>query len=273
MKLWHRYNLVGLVPLLLGLGLTTPAISSEVAPTLNSNIPPKTYLQLLEEPWSQDPRVKAALETDNATLQSLSKDKPTLYDDISVVVGRMPQMLTPQAFLSEIANDPNGTINYQPFDEYLSENGDTLNELKRRNTSQPLQVGDIYDINLRLFAQLGVPDYEDDVSVMLTELTDDHFILSSITSGKTGKHPINGSREFGFEENEDGTVTFYTRAVAQIVDLPVDIGEGFGAPPEMGWTNFIKGIGTEIQTRGGESDLNSLRVQTATCDSLSRLSN
>lgn len=265
MKLWHRHNLVGFLPFLLGLSLTTPVIASEVAP----NTSPPTHLQLLEEPWSQDPIVQAALEADNGKLQLLSPDQPTYLDDISVIVDTMPQGLTPQTFLAEIVKDPNGTINYQPFDDYLSENGDTLNKLIRRNTSTPPQVGDIYDINLRLFAQLGVPDYEDDVSVMLTELAENYFVLSTITSGKTGQHPVNSSREFGFHENDNGKLTFYTRSVTQISNIFGDFGNVGGMDdslamlPEMGWTNFIEGIGTEIQTRGGQSDLNSLRVWTA----------
>lgn len=228
------------------------------------NTPPPSYLRLIEEPWSKDSRVQEILKADNGKLQPPIPGKPILYNEISVVVNKMPPNLTPEAFLAEMAKDPNGTIQNEFFDEYLSTTGEPLNQFIPREPSKPLEVGDIYDINLRLFSELGIPDYEDDVSVMLTELTDDRFTLSSITSGKTGKHPLNESREFGFEENEDGTITFYTRAVVQIdQELPIDLNEGFTSAPGPAWTSYIEGISQEILNRGGEPDFDSLSTLTA----------
>ncbi|MDZ8033602.1 hypothetical protein [Nostoc sp. DedSLP04] len=271
MKLRSQHKLLGFIPLLFTLGLTTPVISFS-SPALASEFslqsepydPLKTHLELFTEPWSQNPTVKAALQADNGNLQLLTKNKKVFYDEISVLVDKMPQGLTPTDFLLEIAKDPNGAINYQSFDDYLSSGDDTLNQLIPRNTSTPPKVGDIYDIKLRLFAALGLPNYEDDVSVMLTDLTDDHFTLSTITSGVTGKHPVNGSRKFGFKENPDGTLTFYTNSVTQLTNVFGDFGGDFGGPPEMGWTNYIKGLSQEVRNRGGESEESTLRKFTAT---------
>lgn len=99
---------------------------------------PETHRTQVEEPWSEDPAVKEALENANAELQSLSdKDGPTHYDEYSFVIDEMPLGVTPQEFLNQMMRNLNGTVNNPEFDGY--------SDFKPRVTSKDPQLGDIVD--------------------------------------------------------------------------------------------------------------------------------
>ena len=230
-----------------------------------SNIP-QTHLHLAQQDWADDPEILAALEADNGQLQIFSDNQTIIYDQASIVIAEMPPGVSPQDFLMEMANDLDKAINYQPFEDYFSETEESLNTYERRNPSQPIQVGEIHDIQLGIFDDSG--SSPDAFSTIVAELSDHHFIISSISSGVTGPHPVNSSREFGFIENDNGSVTFYTKAAVQLSDLVEDLNPAPGGSIDTGWTELIEGIGQEIESRGGEYDPDSLSHWVLTSDQL-----
>jgi hypothetical protein len=52
---------------------------------------------------------------------------------------------------------------------------------------------------------------------------------------------MSGSREFGFSQNADGSLTFYTQAI----DSPTDLAGSYVGPyiQAIGWSHFMAGIG------------------------------
>lgn len=238
---------------------------------LDSNNIPEGYLHLVQQDWSDDPLVVTALEEDNGKLQKFSENGTIIYDEASVVIEEMPPGITPQDFLKEMANDIDGAINYQPFENYFGETEDALNIYQRRNPSQPAEVGEIYDIQLGIFDSSG--SSSDDVSAIVAEVSDNNFIISSISSGLTGAHPVNSSREFGFTENDNGSVTFYTKAAAQLSGLVDNFGPTSEEPIDTGWVELIEGLGQEIESRGGQYVPESVSDFLITSDELLNQSN
>lgn len=90
------------------------------------------------------------------------------------------------------------------------------------------KVGDIYDINI-----LG-PD-NGAVMVGSAEFTEQagHVTIVTITEPPGtgyGVHPENGTREFGFRNNADGTTTFYTSGASRGLNSMIHLA---GAYPQM----------------------------------------
>lgn len=65
-------------------------------------------------------------------------------------------------------------------------------------------------VNALIYIDLGVPD---DGSVICTESSSNHWRFKTIRAPWSGKHPVSGTREFGIEQNPDGTYNLYTRGV------------------------------------------------------------
>ena len=240
--------------------------TEQTASVLDPSNIPATHLHLVQQDWSDDPAVIAALEADNGELQTFSDNQTIIYDRSSIVIEEIPPGVTPQDFLREMANDLGGAIDYQPFEEYFGETEEALNIYQRRNPSQPAQVGEIYDIQLGIFDDSG--SSVDDVSTIVAKLEDDHFIISSISSGTTGTHPVNSSREFGFIENDDGSVTFYTQSATQFSGLADNLDSISEEPIDTGWEEFIEGVGQEIKSRGGVYDPDSANNLLITSDDI-----
>lgn len=139
--------------------------------------------------------------------------------------------------------DLNGTVNNPEFDGF--------SDFKLRVTSGDPQVGDIVDISLGTGFE---PFIRANGSVTLTEVTPSSFTYSTITNEKRFRpddsHPINGSREFGFEVNSDGTIRFYTRAATRSHDITGDIGKRWA---DRGWQEWNQGLVNQINSRGGKA--------------------
>jgi hypothetical protein len=157
-----------------------------------------------------------------------------LYDRYETTV-KMPKGLRPKQFLSMMEKDLNGTIRNSTFDS-----------INKFSTDPNPQIGHIYHIDI-----LGPID-GDVILSRATSAADDSsgsFQFTTVTGAVFSEHPENGSREFGYEVNRDGSVTFYTAGASR----PNNIATGLGAPiQQMGWESLIKGINDQIAARGGK---------------------
>jgi acylphosphatase len=91
-------------------------------------------------------------------------------------------------------------------------------------------------------------------------MEDSDFTVQTITTPlwETGSHPLNGARQFGFENNDDGTVTIYTRGADQAGIQ--DFIDWAGTPMQIDtWRSFMKGISDEINRLGGHSDFSTFQ--------------
>ncbi|ARV59035.1 hypothetical protein BZZ01_10645 [Nostocales cyanobacterium HT-58-2] len=227
---------------------STLSVSNSTYLTQNpneSNFDPcqsESYKRLLQlsRPNGLPREVQTALTGAKAELQPIADGSGEyVYDEYKITFNRMPQGVTPESFLDEMLRDLNGTVSNPDFNN--------INEFKRRSSEAP-RLGDIIDIDI-----YG----PDNGSVVLSNRSDSYFVFSTIKTPETGSHPEYGSREFGFERNPDGSVTFYTRGASRPQNW---LGRKVGGPlQEDSWTSLMSGISTAIYKRGGQTRADSFR--------------
>jgi hypothetical protein len=202
----------------------------------------QTYTRLEDEPWVKDSEIEKALKDNDATLQKLADGYgDTKLDEYSFVIDKMPPGETPENFLSKLLGDMNGTVN-----------NETFNKNSEFDKKANPQKGDIFDIDI-----YG----PDNGSVMLTEKYSSAFTFSTVTTKTKGTHPENGSREFGFNQNTDGSVTFYTRGTSKATDIFHTIGNSI---QKETWTAWSNGLQNTISKNGGNVRPNSFNLKTST---------
>lgn len=208
-----------------------------------------SHARLEARAWASDPAVLAALTSAGVTMHSPSdewKVAQYILDEYTATMNSMPPGLTPEAYVDELLNDINAAVNSPTFNQ--------LDVFTRRTAGTPPAVGDIYDIDI-----LG----PDNGSVMLVERTPSHWIFQTIQTGifgATGSHPEYGAREFGFEVNADGSVTWYTRGAATARDVLAEVAGG--GVQRQNWEQLVMGIAAELERRGGHARPMSVRSWT-----------
>lgn len=160
------------------------------------------------------------------------------FDDYSITVDKMPPGVTPEEFLRRLRNDPNGAIpgeNFKGWTEFA----------RRGDPKADAKPGDIYDIDM-----YG----PENGSVVLRDSAPDHFTVSTVHGPPYSEHPIYGNREFGFEKNDDGSTTFYTRAADRREwmsgQLPLGLQTARAGQAET-WRSMMKDLGAQIDDMGG----------------------
>jgi len=167
--------------------------------------------------------------------------KETIVDEYSIVVD-LPTGVTPQELLEQMASDLDGVI------PEVREHGDF------RNQDDETTPGVISEIDINE-GPLPLPDFIDESAinapVVMTQYNpDSHFIFQTIEHNRN-EHPLHGSREFGFENQDDGKVRIYTRAVS-VPDISG--AEITGLKPEQDmWSDFIAGVENYVDDNGGQS--------------------
>ena len=221
---------------------TGPAGDSATAQKLNQMLLASfpDFQRLYNQPWLGDPIVQAAALQHGTSFQTLAGGNgPYRFDDFTIIIQHMPPGLTPQEFLSEMAQDMNKAANDQQFND--------LSTFKWPDTSHPPMIGDINDINFG--SAWGLPAPGVPSPVMLVEKADTHFVFQTLQG-----HILYGSREFGFYALPDGHVLLYTRAISRDSSILSHFGGVAGhanEPQVRTWTNFMIGVCNEMQRRGG----------------------
>jgi hypothetical protein len=208
----------------------------------------ESHIHLKKAPWASSPsrELEDALQNADADFQIPIKDplNPIKYDDYEINIKSLPPGTKPIDLLNEmLLKGPNSVANNPTFD--------ANSKFVRRSDSPTANLGDIYDIHFPL-RQEG--------SVMLVEKTDTHFTLQTITTPEAGAHPVSGAREFGYETNSDGSITFYTRGADQAaIDILGHDAAGLDAFTEIlqgrTWDAFFEGLSADINKHGGSSDI------------------
>src|SRR5215217_4951810 len=178
--------------------------------------------------------IEDVLRDFDSSLQLIQEDssKDVKYDQYSVRVDRMPAGLTPEEYLSEMANDMNKAVNNEVFDDtnefYIASKGGP-STLFSPSGGTP-SIGTIYDIDIK---------WADNGSVVMVDKTATSFTVQTIARSvtSTGNHPESGVRQFGFTHNNDGSVTFYTNGVSQVDIRGTDIPSGYFQ--NIGWTALM----------------------------------
>lgn len=195
-----------------------------------------THKRLQQESWVDNQILKKALETANAKWQRLENGSgKTVSDEYSFTVDKMPAGMAPEKIISELATDMNGTVNSSDFNDMCE---------FQKFSSEP-GIGTIISIDI-----VG----PDNGSVIISEKTSNYFIVSTIETPDNGTHPENGSREFGFDKNSDGSILFYTRGVSRPYSFLHAAGRTL---QEKTWKALVKGLSENITSKGGTIRSNS----------------
>jgi|GEM_PF-3982589 len=219
-----------------------------------------SYSRLLDRFISDE--VKSSINQNNSKIQEVDPNKPVNYDEYSTTV-RLPEGKTPGAFFQEMIKDMNSIGRGKFATDFNSLAGFP------KLATMP-EIGDIW--NLRLGSGL-INTIEHGGDVVVTDLnyqnpSNQYIEVTTIDSPvsiqqleRSGRHPVNGSREFGFEQNPNGTTRFYTRAADQW-NNPL---ASFGSNSQSSlWQNFMKGLGERVREDGGSviEDLSERRFST-----------
>ena len=92
-------------------------------------------------------------------------------------------------------------------------NKDELNNWKSSN-----YIGTIMRFDIPIENKLGIVIGQQDGSVICSDQNERSWTFTTIESPIDHNHPVSGNRQFGIEQNNDGSYTFYTRGVDRIAE-------------------------------------------------------
>ena len=165
--------------------------------------------------------------------------KPTTIDEYSVTAV-LPEGVDPRDLLRELAVDMDGALGGE-----FAELGDFKNQGISSEGELP-EVGQIIDIDV--LDGLGPFESPFNAPVVISH-TDDHSFSVQTIEYNGDEHLLHGTREWGFEKNQDGTVTFYTRGVSVEDNFAAEQGAKDGE--FKFWSAWTDGIQRQLQEVGG----------------------
>ena len=222
-----------------------------------------TFDRLAHQPFLSDPDVVESLQFHNAEVQQVDDGVGQYHLDRYAVKVRLPPGIPATKYLNDMMADQDSAVQTLNFR--------LIGDFNREPSPSPPKVGDVYEIHSAdpvLFANW------EDVSVMLTEKGSDHFVFTTLNQRdlfSVGHHVLNGSREWGFQSNGDGTTTFYNRGISNFYangTRILDFAAGVGIPiidaldadtkyatwsvQDQLWRFHANGLAERIKSEGGE---------------------
>ena len=172
------------------------------------------------------------------------------YDEYSIQIPAdklaegLPQGMTVKQWFATWMQDLNSVTKTSDGNS-TSGRDEFLEIMSFQKLDKPVSVGDVIEIDIPSPQPFSLV-YTENADIVVTQVTDRSVRVATIVSdrqrvGNVNRHPVSGSREFGFEENQDGSVTFYTRGVDSS-DTPFV--EYLGRSRQsLGWRKLMQGIG------------------------------
>lgn len=175
--------------------------------------------------------------------------KNTTIDEYSVTAN-LPDGVDPQDLLNRMAAD---------MDDALGGEFQELGDFK--NQGDTPEVGQIIDIDVkdgpiraRQIGPVSIGGSPFNAPVVISHMDDHSFSVQTIEYNNQ-EHLLHGTREWGFEENSDGSVTFYTRGVS-VEDIQAAEGiPGLGNAKDGEfefWSAWADGVERELKADGAE---------------------
>ncbi|MBW1299038.1 hypothetical protein [Aquimarina litoralis] len=166
-------------------------------------------------------------------IQSINDAKGTMVnlDYFSVNVSELPNnpntnsSFTADEFLNYMRLNFNNFVEGSTFEPYCEIASMCQSETNLWNSNDPL--GSIIYIDIPF----------DDGVVVCTEFTNSYWYFMTMNAPYAGNHPVSGTRQFGYEENSNGSYNFYVRGVDRF-DSNIIENTSFGLD---GFDNAFKG--------------------------------
>jgi hypothetical protein len=172
------------------------------------------------------------------------------YYDAYAIVVEMPPNVTPEEILADAAFNLEWYLSAAIFNP--TGNIWFYHEQPQWESGLPV-VGDVYHEDINFTGTLISPKMSG--AKMFVEVAPNRIVYTTIT--RNGEHhPVPGTREIGFEVNQNNFVTFYTRSVARAghslvaaqpsTSLAVSDANGYVFSSQEAWVHWIAGINKKI---------------------------
>ena len=189
-------------------------------------------------------------------------------DYFSVKVDQLPidprngQRFTADGFQDYFRRNINDFAKGSDFGPYCQIISICSQETALWNSDDP--TGAIMNINIRAFTEDDVGDFlGNDGVVVLSDYQNSHWKFMTLEAPYEYSHPVSGTRQFGYEQNADGSYNFFVRGVDRFtsntqenVAFVIGIGNPFKFADEL-WEGFQDKLTDFINDNGGFSVKNS----------------
>ncbi len=178
-------------------------------------------------------------------------------DYFSVKVDQLPinqatnAEFLPWEFLTFIRQNINDFVEGSTFEPYCEFGSMCATETALWNSNNP--GGNIVYINIA----------QDDGVVVVSEHSAAHWNFMTMNAPVAGNHPVSGTRQFGYEQNADGSYTFYTRGADRIASIGTQraaywltTGPSIFSGPDQLWSSFQQKISQYVNNFGGSASVN-----------------
>ncbi|WP_194849946.1 hypothetical protein [Nonlabens antarcticus] len=148
-----------------------------------------------------------------------------------------PLLHSPKSLLRLIRSQLNNLSDEASFDPYCF-SGQSMCDQETALWNSFFPLGAILSLDLAI----------DDGSVMVTKFDSNSWYFTTLEDPKYGDHPVAGTRQFGFEQQADGSYDFFVRGVDRIDSRGLEIiASGFGVrdpfrDADATWINFQENL-------------------------------
>lgn len=168
------------------------------------------------------------------------------------------QQFTPQQFLDYFRRNINNFVNGTTFEPYCEISAICQQETNLWNSNNPL--GAIIKLDISLYNGPGGNILANDGVVVCAEYTSDYWRFMTMEAPYDSSHPVTGTRQFGMEQNPNGSYNIYVRGVdrftSRIQEAAIDIfTEPFLFADNL-WENFQEKTNSFVNANGGSSSVN-----------------
>ena len=191
---------------------------------------------------------------DECRLQMMGDENaggPIAFDRYEITV-ELPPGSDPNDIFEDMLHGRFNSISNGPGDRVV----DGISEFSPREGGGTGNVGDIYEIDM------AGPENGDVIISDVGQNTDDagnpngrYFTVQTIHSDVHGEHPLHGAREWGYTENPDGSITYYTQATDQATDFfmmeHLGLGRAMSPAQESLWRGLMDSIRWRVFGEGG----------------------
>lgn len=160
------------------------------------------------------------------------------------------QRFSPTGFLNYIRRNINSFVSGSTFEPYCQISSLCNQETNLWNSSDPM--GAILYIDMPMLS---------DGSVICSEYTSSYWYFMTLEAPGSDNHPVSGTRQFGFEQQRDGSYDFFVRGVdrfdSNVLELSstiLSLGDTFSMPDAL-WESFQNRVNEFINSNRGTASI------------------
>jgi hypothetical protein len=172
--------------------------------------------------------------------------------------------------VTNLPNNPNTNTQFTA-DEFLDYTRRNFNDFVEGSTFEPYceissmcqTETDLWNSNNPLGSIIYIDIPFDDGVVVCTEYTNSYWYFMTMNAPYAGNHPVSGTRQFGYEQNLDGSYNFFVRGVdrfasniAENLAWATQSGDAFQGADDL-WSSFQEKLNNFVNNpiNGGTSTI------------------